>query len=93
MCYVRKIKYIYNNHFNTASIPQSFTVSVIPQLFKKGNVHNVENFRGISIIKVITKLLTGILLGRLWNWLNVNKMLNEFQAGFNTDCSTMDYIF
>jgi len=35
---------------NTEKIPNSFKISIITTMYKKGNLNNVENYRPISIL-------------------------------------------
>ena len=64
-------------------------------IVKKGDISRPENYRGrpISLLSAIYKLFTGCLHKRLKNWLDVNSLLPEEQAGFRSGYSTMDNIF
>ena len=51
------------------------------------------NFRGVSLINSISKIFTGILTNRLQKWSEENTVLDESQAGFRKNYSTIDNIF
>ena len=74
-------------------IPESFRKSVILPLYKKGDINDVSNYRGLSLLNTIYKIFTGIILNRLNHWINFHHILNEYQAGFRKSYSTVDNIF
>ena len=48
---------------------QAFRERVLSSLFsKKGDIGNVENYRGITLLSVVGKLFTSILNKRLNDW-------------------------
>ena len=51
------------------------------------------NFRGISLISSISKIFTNVLTIRLQTWAESNNVIDESQAGFRKQYSTIDYIF
>ena len=83
----------FNNIFITGEVPKSFKKAVIFPLHKKGDKAVVSNYQGISFLNCIGKVFTGLLLLRLEHWIEVNNLLNEFQAGFRRGYSTIDNIF
>ena len=54
---------------------------------------NPENYRPISLINVILKLFTLILLNRLAHWCETNNIIPEWQVGFRENRGTADIIF
>ena len=84
---------LFNKILSTGEIPKSFTNSIVFPLHKKGDINNVNNYRGISFMDAISKLFTFILLSRLNNWVEINRVLKEFQAGFRKHYSAVDNIF
>ena len=46
-----------NRLFSSGMFPESWSKSVIIPLYKKGDVNNPENFRGISLLDVICKFI------------------------------------
>ncbi|CAD6199453.1 unnamed protein product [Caenorhabditis auriculariae] len=81
-------------HFSTylkeASIPVQWKVSKTILIPKKGDVSDLNNFRPISLLSVVYKLFTKVILNRL------EKKLDDFQpvsqAGFRRNFCCMDHI-
>lgn len=90
---IEKLLKIYNNISYSGEIPSSFKKSIVYPLFKKGDINDVKNYRGLSFIDCISKLFTSLLNNRLYSWIQNNDILTEFQAGFRKGFSTVDNIF
>lgn len=88
-----EITKIYNVILETGQADESFRTSVIYPIFKKGDNTNPSNFRGISFMNCIAKILMGIINTRLSNWTEKHKIINEYQAGFRKNYSTIDNIY
>ena len=84
---------LFNKMFDTGYFPEKWCQSVIMPLHKKGDHNNPDNYRGISLINVTSKIFTSIINRRLYNWSeNENKICDE-QAGFRRHFSTIDQIY
>jgi hypothetical protein len=53
----------------------------VKPLYKKGDRHDIQNYRPISIISVFPKLLERLMFNRLIPFLYENKILTEAQNG------------
>lgn len=47
---------IINDIINLGMIPDSFKLSIITPIYKKGNKYNVENYKPISILTTFSKI-------------------------------------
>ena len=65
----------------------SQTAKAIP-LFKSGSKPDVDNYRSISLLPVLSKIFEKIMYNRLINILDKNDMINEKQLGFRSEHST-----
>uniref|UniRef100_A0A0A9Y6A7 RNA-directed DNA polymerase from mobile element jockey n=1 Tax=Lygus hesperus TaxID=30085 RepID=A0A0A9Y6A7_LYGHE len=83
----------FNEVFESDEAPKSFGRSVIFPLFKKVARNIVNNYRGISFMNTLAKVYAGLLLERLSLWMEEEGVLNEYQAGFRKNFSTIDNIF
>ncbi len=89
---------IYISLFNlldsTGILPESWTIGIIKPIYKnKGNVHEPQNYRPITILSCLGKLFTSVLNLRLNNFLDENITLEENQAGFRKGYTTTDHMF
>ena len=73
--------------------PSVLSKGYIVPIHKKGNIHNVDNYRGITLLSVMGKLLTRILNTRLTNWAETYYVYIEAQAEFRSEMGTVDNIF
>ena len=73
------------------SVPEDWRKSIIVPLFKKGDKSICDNWRGISLLSVVGKVLTHIILERLVA--TMDGRLAEIQAGFRKSRGCADQIF
>ena len=83
------VKYV-NKLFSSGSSPIEWTKAIIVPLHKKGDISDVDNYRGISLPNVPSKVFTHIVNRRLTEWVESNNVISDAQAGFRTQYSTMD---
>lgn len=84
---------LFNILFTNGIYPNNWTESVILPLFKKGDKNNTHNYRGISLSDVISKLYSSVINKRLTEWIRINNITGEMQAGFKKGYSTIDHVF
>ena len=78
----------------TGFIPEDWTIGTIRPLYKgKGNVKDVDNYRGITLLSCYGKLFTSILNDRLYSFLDDNGLLGYEQGGYRKGHSTTQHIF
>ena len=73
--------------------PTKWTESILVPLFKKGDVNNPNNYRGISLYDTSRKVYSTVINLRLQEWVGVNNITGEHQAGFKKNYSTIDHMF
>ena len=79
--------------FERGIYPDSWTEGIIISLFKKGNQNDTDNYRGISLSDIRSKLYSSFMNNRLQGWIEQNNLTGECQAGFKKDYSTVDHMF
>lgn len=84
---------IFNIIFETGKIDEAFRDTIIFPIFKKGNANDTSNYRGISFMNCVAKVLMGILNSRIQKWVENYNVLNEYQAGFRPKYSTIDNVY
>ena len=85
---------LFNLILKTGIIPASWSISFISPIYKnKGSKSDPDNYRGISIISCLGKLFSSAINERLSEFVEINKIIGEEQAGFRAGYSTQDHIF
>jgi len=86
---------IFNYIYNTGVYQISWTKGVIVLIYKKGDKSDNSNYRGITLVNIVAKLLSLVLRNRINTWCgneNIYTCSNE-QFGFRNNRSTDDCIF
>ncbi|CAG4943569.1 unnamed protein product [Colias eurytheme] len=81
---------MFNEILNTETIPRQWTESNIILLYKKGDKHEIGNYRPISLMSNIYKVFAKIILNRIERKLDEHQPIE--QAGFRKHYSTIDHI-
>ena len=84
---------LFNYMFNNALYPDSWMKGIIVPVPKKGCQNDVNNYRGITLTSVFSKIFSIMLDMRLRQWANDNNVLNENQFGFVKGKGTVDCIY
>ena len=83
----------FNYIFDRGIYPQSWTESIILPLYKKGDINDPGNYRGISLCDVSSKVYGKVINKRIQQWVDTYNITGEHQAGFKKGYSTIDNIF
>ena len=84
---------LFNKMYNTGCFPLQWATAIVVPLHKKGDINNPDHYRGISLLSITSKIFTGILNRRLYEWAEDNDKINVEQAGFRKSHSTIDHIY
>ena len=87
------VKKLFNRLYCNGEFPESWSKSVIIPLHKKGNLNNPDNYRGIALLDIFSKIYIGILNTRVTFFVNAFDKISESQAGFRKGYSTIDNAF
>ena len=66
---------------------------IIVPIFKGGNIDEAQNYRGITLVNILAKIYSQILLNRVTKWSEKENKLSQNQFGFQRGKSTVDCIF
>ena len=83
----------FNVVFSSGCYPKSWSEGVITPIHKKGDFDEVNNYRGITLINIMSKIYSHILHNRLIKWAEQCEKNNMCQFGFQPHKSTVDCIF
>ena len=73
---------IFNGILVTGEYPASWSVGLICTIYKAGEKEELNNYRGITLLKCIEKIFTSILNTELKNCAEKNNIFPEEQYGF-----------
>jgi len=72
-------------------LPEEWKESVIVPIYKKGDKTDCSNYRGISLLPSMYKILSSILMSRLTAY--AEEIIGDHQCGFRHNRSTTDHLF
>ncbi len=81
---------VVNTSLLSGTFPNSLKTAVVKPLLKKSNLDNtmLSNYRPISNLPFIGKIIEKVVFNQLNNYLNSNGFLDNFQSGFRVHHST-----
>ena len=82
------LTYIFNQAITLASFPDEWKIARVIPLFKSGHRNMPGNYRPISILPAISKIMERILYNQLYNYLTEYGLLSSAQFGFRKSHST-----
>ena len=80
--------HILNLSFESSTVPKIWKVAKISPILKSGNTKIPENYRPVSVLPVLSKILEKAVYSKLLSYLEKNKLLTKFQFGFCKQRST-----
>ena len=83
----------FNTLFDKGIFADGWTESIVIPLFKKGDMNNPSNYRGISLCDTSSKLYSTIINNRLRECVEQNNITGEYQARFKRGYSSIDHVF
>lgn len=84
---------LFNDILLKGIYPQQWCVGIITSLFKGGEAHDPNNYRGLTITSCLGKVYNSILNTRLEKFVDSNKILPDNQIGFKKKSRTSDHMF
>ena len=81
------LAHIFNLSLTSGSVPSKLKNAKVVPIFKKGDRHDIHNYRPISLLPVLSKILERIIYKRLLNYLSKLNVLQESQFGFRPGLS------
>ena len=80
--------HICNRSFETGIFPSELKIANVVPIYKSGDEMVFSNYRPVSVLPVFSKLLERLVYNRLISHINENKLLYEYQFGFQKGKST-----
>jgi hypothetical protein len=86
------VTHLVNLCFDKGIFPAPLKQSIITPIYKNGDRDDVNNYRPISVLPAISKILEKLLNNRLLNYFNKFNLLSQSQYGFRSGKSTEDAV-
>jgi hypothetical protein len=86
------LSHIFNLSFNTGKFPTKLKISRTVPIFKAGDRTSCDNYRPISLLCSLSKVLEKAAALRLVGHLRDNQLLNQNQFGFQEKTSTVHHL-
>lgn len=86
------IAYICNLSIEQGTFPSAFKKALIIPIYKSGDKARADNYRPISILPTLSKILERLMNNYLIKFLETNKLLSNNQYGFRHGRSTGDAV-
>lgn len=85
---ITPMKIIINQSLLTGIYPEKLKIAKVIPLYKKGEKHNIENFRPVSLLSSISKVFEKVAYIQLSDYFTNNKLWFDGQYGFRNEHST-----
>ena len=89
---VTPLTHLFNCSLANGIFPSKLKAANVTPIFKAGQKSDPSNYRPISVLNVLAKILEKIVNTQLCNHLATNNMLSENQYGFRSNMGTQDAI-
>ena len=85
---INYITTIINTSIVTGTFPSLWKHATVIPIFKNGDRNDINNYRPISLLPILSKVLEKIVAQQLTTYLEANKLLSNSQYGFRPKLST-----
>ena len=76
------IRILFQKSLDSGELPNEWKMALIKPIFKKGDRHEVGNYRPVSLTSVVAKVLEGIVKRAIMTHLLDQALLSAYQYGF-----------
>ena len=80
---------IFTTSINTGIFPTEWKTTRVTPILKKSKKNDLNNYRPISVIPTVAKILEKIAYEQLFSYFNDNNLLTSCQSGFRSFHSTL----
>ena len=85
---VQPLTYICNISFSTGVFPDIMKIAKVIPLFKSGADDNFSNYRPVSLLPQLSKILEKLFNNRMEKFIEKYHLMHDSQYGFRTNTST-----
>ena len=86
------LTFLVNRSLQSGIFPTTEKIAKINPVYKSGDHSDIDNYRPISVLNILSKVVERIAYNQLTNYLEKNNLLNDNQFGFRCKRSTRDAV-
>lgn len=83
---------LFNISLQSGVFPSLWKLANVVPIFKKNDRQKVDNYRPVSLLSTLSKVLERIVHSRLYNYCMENKLLTDKNSGFKRQDSTVNQL-
>ena len=72
----------------TADVPDTLKIAMVTPIHKSGSREDIQNYRPISLLPLLSKVLEKVVCKQLLQYFDGNKILQKYFSGFREHHST-----
>ena len=80
---------LFNLSISIGQFPDSWKVAMVAPIYKDGPTDDRSNYRPISVLPVVARLVEKLIYEQLYSYLNENNLLFSGQSGFRSRHSVL----
>ena len=80
---------VFNSSLRKGTFPDVWKLARVTPIFKTGSKSEAKNFRPISVISVLSRILERVVHDQVYEYLKINNVLTKSQSAFQKLCSTI----
>ena len=84
----KPITLIINQSLNTGIFPDKLKIAKITPIHKQNDKTRIDNYRPISLLPAISKIIERAIFDQITTYFNINKLFHNNQYGFRKEHST-----
>ena len=92
LCIVPSLTRLINLSLSKAIVPKRWKLANVTPLFKKGEKNDTNNYRPVSLLSCVSKILERIVFKHLFNFLRDRNFISPHQSGFQPGDSTVNQL-
>lgn len=89
---VYPLAYLINWMFLEGVYPTCLKITITVPVFKKGDINSQSNYRPISLVPIVSKVVESIMKEQLDDYFRINGILSSSQYGFQKGLSTINAV-
>ena len=89
---VKPLTKLLNMSLENGKFPDDWKKAHVIPIHKKGDKDNVNNYRPISILPIVSKIFERIVFKHVYNYLHENNLISRHQSGFQPNESTINQL-